>query len=86
MDTTNVAITKAWLKIADDDEEFCASSDFSQFIEYLPNSDLPAATLSGHKLEGLMAASRIVFPTGDIYVRINPSSNLATATIVLSKG
>jgi hypothetical protein len=85
MDTTNVAITKTWLKIADDGEDFCASSWFGQYVEYLPNTATPAATLSGHALEAGMAATRLVFPTGNIWVRIGPSSNLATATVVVSK-
>jgi hypothetical protein len=85
MDTTNPAVTKTWAKHVDDGEDFCASSEFPQFIEYAPHGSTPAATLSGHKLRDGMAASRLAFPTGDIWVRIDPSSNLASATIKLSK-
>ena len=86
MDTTNVPVTKTWLKIADDGEEFCATSEFQQALQYLPNTTTPAATLHGHTLRAHgMAASRLAFPSGDVYVRIDPSSNLSAALLVLSK-
>ena len=86
MDTTNVPVTKAWLKIADDGQAFTATSEFQQALQYLPNTTTPAATLHGHTLRDHgMAASRLAFPRGDVYVRIDPASNLSSALLILSK-
>jgi hypothetical protein len=87
MATTNVAVTKAWVRLVDDSvEAFCASSRFQQEIEYAATAaDEDPTVAEGTALVRGDAATRASHPSGFVSARISPSSNLSTATIVLSQ-
>ena len=86
MATTNVAVTKAWVKlVADTVDAFCASSRFQQEVEYAATAADTAPTVDeGAALVRGEAASRTSHPTGFVWARISPSSNLSSAVVVLS--
>lgn len=86
MATTNIAVTPAWVKLADASAiDFLATWDVPVTVEFATTAADTAPTVVGHKLGPGSAITRIILGAGYVWARLVAGSKPASVNMIVSK-
>ncbi len=86
MSTTNVVVTRNWLKVADIADSELLITWFTPIdLEVATTADANPPTVIGHQLNREEAISRGVIGQGNVWVRLVGSAPYDQVTLVVSK-